>query len=410
MAQFVFYFIIGIILFDYILNQILDLLNAKNQKFLLPDDLKGIYDEEKYLKSLKYEKTNYKFSIIINTFNLILILGFIFFSGFAFIDNIARSFSSNPILIALIFFGIMVFVSDIIHIPFNIYDTFIIEEEFGFNKTSPKTFVLDKIKGWIVGAIIGGGLLALFVWFYNSTGKYFWLYAWALFTAFMLLLTMFYTSVIVPIFNKLKPLEEGELKNEITEFCKSTDFKLDNVFIIDGSKRSTKANAYFSGLGKKKKIVLFDTLIERLSKEEIVAVLAHEIGHYKKKHTLVSLVISVIQTGITLYILSLFVGNPILSTALGVEQSSFHVGLVAFGFLYSPISTIIGLVMNIFSRKNEFAADRFASEKYEGVHLQNALKKLSVNNLSNLTPHPAYVFFNYSHPPLLKRLQFIDKI
>jgi len=410
MAQFVFYFIIGIILFDYILNQILDLLNAKNQKFLLPDDLKGIYDEEKYLKSLKYEKTNYKFSIIINTFNLILILGFIFFSGFAFIDNIARSFSSNPILIALIFFGIMVFVSDIIHIPFNIYDTFIIEEEFGFNKTSPKTFVLDKIKGWIVGAIIGGGLLALFVWFYNSTGKYFWLYAWALFTAFMLLLTMFYTSVIVPIFNKLKPLEEGELKNEITEFCKSTDFKLDNVFIIDGSKRSTKANAYFSGLGKKKKIVLFDTLIERLSKEEIVAVLAHEIGHYKKKHTLVSLIISVIQSGITLYILSFFVGNPILSNALGVKEASFHVGLITFGFLYSPISMIIGLLMNIFSRKNEFAADRFAAENYKGIHLQEALKKLSVNNLSNLTPHPVYVFFNYSHPPLLQRLKFIEKI
>jgi len=410
MAQFVFYFIIGIILFDYILNQILDLLNAKNQKFLLPDELKGIYDEEKYLKSREYEKTNYKFSIIISTFNFILILGFISFSGFGFVDHIARSFSVNYIIIALLFFGIIVFVSDIIHIPFNLYDTFVIEEKFGFNKTTLKTFFLDKIKGWIIGAIIGGGLLALFVWFYGSAGKYFWLYAWAAFTVFMLFMTMFYTSLIVPIFNKLKPLEDGELKNEITEFCKLADFKLNNVFVIDGSKRSTKANAYFSGLGKKKKIVLFDTLIERLSKEEIVAVLAHEIGHYKKKHTLVSLIISVIQSGITLYILSFFVGNPILSNALGVKEASFHVGLITFGFLYSPISMIIGLLMNIFSRKNEFAADRFAAENYKGIHLQEALKKLSVNNLSNLTPHPVYVFFNYSHPPLLQRLKFIEKI
>ncbi|HRW63091.1 MAG TPA: M48 family metallopeptidase [Bacteroidales bacterium] len=410
MQQLVFYIIIGVIVFDFILDQILDYLNARNQKPSLPDELKGIYDEEKYLKSREYEKTNYHFSIITSTFNFLLILGFISFSGFAFVDNIARSFSSNPILIALVFFAIIVFAADIIHIPFNIYDTFVIEEKFGFNKTTAKIFVLDKIKGWIIGAIIGGGLLALFVWFYNSAGKFFWLYAWAAFTLFMLFMTMFYTSVIVPLFNKLNPLQEGELKNEITEFCKSADFKLDNVFVIDGSKRSTKANAYFSGLGKKKKIVLFDTLIEKLSKEEIVAVLAHEIGHYKKKHTLVSLVISVIQTGITLFILSLFVGIPVLSNALGVEQSSFHVGLIAFGFLYSPISMLIGLMMNIFSRKNEFAADRFASENYKGIHLQNALKKLSVNNLSNLTPHPAYVFFNYSHPPLLQRLQYIDKI
>jgi len=410
MQQLIFYIIIGVIVFDFILDQILDYLNARNQKSTLPDELKGIYDEEKYLKSREYEKTNYKFSIIISTFNFILILGFISFSGFGFVDHIARSFSVNYIIIALLFFGIIVFVSDIIHIPFNLYDTFVIEEKFGFNKTTLKTFFLDKIKGWIIGAIIGGGLLALFVLFYGSAGKYFWLYAWAAFTVFMLFMTMFYTSLIVPIFNKLKPLEDGELKNEITEFCKLADFKLNNVFVIDGSKRSTKANAYFSGLGKKKKIVLFDTLIERLSKEEIVAVLAHEIGHYKKKHTLVSLIISVIQSGITLYILSFFVGNPILSNALGVKEASFHVGLITFGFLYSPISMIIGLLMNIFSRKNEFAADRFAAENYKGIHLQEALKKLSVNNLSNLTPHPVYVFFNYSHPPLLQRLKFIEKI
>ena len=409
MHQIIFYFIIGILLFDYLLEQFLDYLNATKRSSTLPLELKGIYDEEKYQKSQDYDKVNHKFSILTSSFNLLLILIFLYFSGFALIDDYARTFTSNSIYIALIFFGIIMFASDILHIPFSIYDTFVIEEKFGFNKTTIKTFILDKIKGWFIAAIIGGGLLALIIWFYNTVGELFWVYAWIAVSAFMLFMTMFYTSLIVPLFNKLKPLENGELKSEITSFCNKTGFKLDNVFVIDGSKRSTKANAYFSGLGKKKKIVLFDTLIEKLSKEEIVGVLAHEIGHYKKKHTLISVFSSIIQTGLTLYILSLFVGNPELSKALGSDIPSFHLGLITFGFLYSPISTIIGLFMNVVSRKNEYSADKFASENYHGIHLQNALKNLSVNNLSNLTPHPWYVFFNYSHPTLLQRLRFIDK-
>lgn len=409
MHQIIFYFIIGILIFDYLLDQFLDYLNATRRSAVLPDELKGIYDEEKYKKSQNYDRVNHKFSIITSSFNLLFILVFLYFSGFAFVDHIARGYASNSILIALIFFGIIMFASDILHTPFNIYDTFVIEEKFGFNKTTVKTFILDKIKGWIIGALIGGGLLALIIWFYNTVGEYFWIYAWIAVSLFMIFMSMFYTSLIVPLFNKLKPLEEGELKNEITSFCDKANFKLDNVYVIDGSKRSTKANAYFSGLGKRKKIVLFDTLIEKLTKEEIVAVLAHEIGHYKKKHTLISVFSSIIQTGLTLYILSLFVGNPALSEALGSDIPSFHLGLITFGFLYSPISTLIGLFMNMVSRKNEYAADQFASEAYRGVHLQNALKNLSVNNLSNLTPHPLYVFFNYSHPTLLQRLKFIEK-
>jgi len=409
MHQIIFYFIVGILLFDYLLEQFLDYLNATKRSSKLPVELKGIYDEEKYQKSQDYDKVNHKFSILTSSFNLFLILVFLYFSGFAFIDDLARTFTSNSIYIALIFFGIIMFASDILHIPFSIYDTFVIEEKFGFNKTTVKTFILDKIKAWIIAAIIGGGLLALIIWFYNTVGELFWVYAWIAVSVFMLFMTMFYTSLIVPLFNKLKPLEDGELKTEITSFCNKTGFKLDNVFVIDGSKRSTKANAYFSGLGKKKKIVLFDTLIEKLSKEEIVGVLAHEIGHYKKKHTLISVFSSIIQTGLTFYILSLFVGNPELSKALGSDIPSFHLGLITFGFLYSPISTIIGLFMNVVSRKNEYSADKYASENYHGIHLKNALKNLSVNNLSNLTPHPWYVFFNYSHPPLLQRLRFIDK-
>ena len=410
MSQIIFYFIIGILIFDYILDQFLGYLNKTKWSVAIPEELKGIYDDEKYAKSQNYERVNHKFSILTSSFNLFLILVFLYLQGFAFIDEIARAYTSNIILVTLIFFGIIMFASDIIHTPFNIYDTFVIEAKFGFNKTTPKTYVLDKIKGWIITAIIGGGLLAIITWFYIKVGQNFWIYAWVVVSAFSIFMTMFYTSLIVPLFNKLKPLEEGELKEEITKFSLKVNFKLDNIYVIDGSKRSSKANAYFSGLGKRKKIVLFDTLIDKLSKEEIVAVLAHEIGHYKKKHTLISVITSIIQTGITLFILSLFVGNPDLSKALGSDIASFHLGLITFGFLYSPISTIVGLIMNIVSRKNEYEADKYAVEQYKGIHLQNALKQLSINNLSNLTPHPVYVFFNYSQPTLLQRLKHIDHL
>ncbi|MFP4025880.1 MAG: M48 family metallopeptidase [Thiohalospira sp.] len=407
--QTVFYIIVGILIFDYLFDQLLDYLNATKRSAKLPKEVKGIYNEEKYRQSQAYEKANHKFSIVTSSFNLLVLLVFLTLSGFAFVDEIARSVTSNNILIALVFFGIIMFASDIINTPFSIYDTFVIEEKFGFNKTTPKLFIIDKIKGWFLTAIIGGGLLALIIWFYHKTGPNFWIYAWIAVSLFMVFMTMFYTSLILPIFNKLKPLEDGDLKNQITQFCQKVNFQLDNVFVMDGSKRSTKANAFFSGLGKKKKIVLFDTLIDKLSNEEIVAVLAHEIGHYKKKHTLISVISSVFQTGITLYILSLFVDNPVLSKALGAQHASFHLGLITFGFLYSPISTIIGIFMNMISRKNEYSADYFATENFKGEYLKKALKNLSVNNLSNLTPHPAYVFVNYSHPPLLKRLRFIDQ-
>ncbi len=410
MHQTVFYLIIGILIFDYLFEQLLSFLNSTRRKPTLPDELIGIYDTEKYSKSIEYEKVNYYFSILTSSFNLLLILVFFYFSGFAIVDQFARQYSANPIIIALIFFGIIMIAIDIIETPFTFYDTFKIEEKFGFNKTNIRTFFTDKIKGWLIGAIIGGSLLAIVIWFYIKTDSLFWVYSWIIISFFMVFMTMFYTTLIVPLFNKLKPLEDGELKTEIFTFCEKNKFSLDNVFVMDGSKRSTKGNAYFSGLGKRKKIVLFDTLIEKLSKEEIVAVLAHEVGHYKKKHTLASIITSIVQTGLTLYILSLFIGNSILSKALGSVQPSFHLGLITFGFLYSPISMVLGLFTNIISRKNEYTADRFSAQVYKGEYLQSALKKLSVDSLSNLTPHPLYVFFNYSHPTLLQRLKFIETI
>jgi STE24 endopeptidase len=341
---------------------------------------------------------------------VLVILAMFVFKGFAFVDNIARNYTSQPILLALIFFGIIMLASDLIHTPFSVYDVFVIEEKFGFNKTTVKTFILDKLKGWLLGAIIGGGILSLVIWFYHLTTNYFWLIAWIFVSLFSIFMTMFYSSLIVPLFNKQTPLEEGELRNKIMTFSEKVGFKLKNIYVIDGSKRSTKANAYFSGLGAKKRIVLYDTLIADMKPDEILAVLAHEIGHYRKKHTLTGTILSIIQSGILLYIFSLFVGNPLLSEALGVTETSFHIALLTFGFLYSPISTILGLLFNVISRKHEYQADRFAGEEFNSGSLIGALKRLSGKNLSNLTPHPVYVWINYSHPTLLQRIRALKNI
>ncbi|HEY4789643.1 MAG TPA: M48 family metallopeptidase [Bacteroidales bacterium] len=401
----VFYVIIAIIILDYLLERWLDYLNAKNRTAQLPEELKGIYDEDKYIKSIDYDKVSSQFELVTSSLNLLIILTMLFLGGFAMVDKVAGLYTSDPIFKALIFFAILGLVSDIIHIPFSIYDTFVIEEKFGFNKMTVKTFILDKIKGWFLALIIGGILAYIILWFYYQTTDMFWIYAWALTSGFMIFMAMFYSNLIVPLFNKQEPLEEGELKEAIRLFASKAGFKLDNVYKIDGSKRSTKANAYFTGLGSKKRIVLFDTLIKELNTNEIVAVLAHEIGHYKRKHTLQGIILSVIQTGITFYLISLFLKIPALSLALGVSQPSFHIGIIAFGILYSPFSLIIGILMNILSRKNEYQADAFTRDFFHAEHLINALRKLSVNNLSNLTPHPLYVFFHYSHPTLLQRIK-----
>jgi len=398
------FIIIGILIFSYFLERTLNYFNGLKWSDLLPSGLEGIYDAGQYKKAMAYQRDNRKFGFITGSFNLVIMLLMLLLGGFALVDDWARSLTSHPIIIGLLFFGILGFAMDLIGTPFSLFDTFVIEEKYDFNKTTIKTFFLDKIKGWIMGLIIGGGLLSLVIWFYQQTAELFWIYAWILFSLFMLFITTFYSTLIVPIFNKQTPLEEGELKSGIRAFCDEAGFKLDNVFVIDGSKRSTKANAYFSGLGKKKRIVLFDTLLNDLEIDEIIAVLAHEIGHYKKRHTLAGMIISIIQTGITLFILSLFIDNPVLSEALGSSVPGFHLGLIAFGMLYSPISTILGLGMNILSRRNEFQADGFAKDHQREKALASALIKLSVKNLSNLTPHPAYVFFHYSHPPLLARL------
>ncbi|QMU64077.1 MAG: M48 family metalloprotease [Flavobacteriaceae bacterium] len=402
---FLFYILIGILVFNFIVDAILNYVNAKHFNDAIPEELADIYDAEAYRKSQNYKKTNYRFSIITSLFSLAVILTFFFLDGFAFVDGLARSYTENPISIALIFFGIIMIGNDMIALPFSYYKIFVIEERFGFNKTTKKTFILDRIKGWLISASIGGGILALIIWFYQLTGTHFWIYAWILVAAFTLFMNMFYAKLIVPLFNKQTPLQEGELKSAISSYAGKVGFTIANIFVIDGSKRSTKANAYFSGFGREKRITLFDTLIKDLETDEIVAVLAHEVGHYKKNHIVFNLVASILLTGFMLFILSLFINAPLLSQALGVEQQAFHIGLIAFGILYVPISEITGFIMNYLSRKFEYQADNYAKETYSETPLITALKKLSKKSLSNLTPHPLYVKIHYSHPTLLQRIK-----
>ena len=408
-AQTLFYIIIAIIVIDFIIDKVLDAINAKHYNDPIPEVLNDVYDAEEYKKSQAYKTVNYKFGLITSLFSFVLTLGFLLLDGFEYVDNFARRYSDNPILIALIFFGIIMIASDIITTPFGYYKTFVIEEKFGFNKTTKKTFILDKLKGLLMTVLLGGGIIALIVWFYQVTGNQFWLYAWGIVTAFTVFMNMFYSKLIVPLFNKQTPLEDGELRTKISAYAASVGFNLEKIFIIDGSKRSTKANAYFSGFGSEKRVTLYDTLINDLDDEEIVAVLAHEVGHYKKKHIIFNLVTSILLTGLTLFILSIFISNPLLSNAIGVETPSFHVGLIAFGLLYSPISEVTGLIMNYVSRVFEYQADDYAKATYKAEPLITSLKKLSKNSLSNLTPHKAYVFMHYSHPTLLERVNNLKK-
>ena len=401
--------LITILLIKFVIDSVLNHLNAKHFNDTLPNDISDVYEINEYQQSQSYKKTNHNFSKITSLFSLITTLLFFFFNGFSIVDEIARGFSNNIIIITLIFFGIIIIGSDIISIPFSLYKTFVIEEKFGFNKSTKKLFFLDKIKGLLMTIILGGSILSIITWFYEFTGNYFWIYTWLLITTFSVFLNMFYSKLIVPLFNEQTILEEGDLKNEIVKYVNSVGFKANNIYVLNGSKRSTKANAYFSGFGNQKRITLYDTLINDLENNEIVAVLAHEVGHYKRKHILYNLTSSIILTGFALFVLSLFIKTPLLSLALGVSHPSFHIGLIAFGILYSPVSQILGVFMNYMSRNFEYQADNYAKNTFSASPLISSLKKLSKNSLSNLTPHYLYVFFHFSHPTLLDRIKNLNK-
>ena len=406
----IFYIIIALFVWEFILSKTLDYLNTKNWSTKVPEELKEIYDQKKYSKSMEYEKTKYKFWSITGAISFVIMLLVLIFGGFGWLDNFVRSLTENYILRWLYFFWIITFFQTVIGIFTSYYSTFVIEEKFWFNKMTKKLFFIDTVKWFLLSIIIWWLILSLIIWIYQISWDNFWLYTWLVVTFFSIFMMMFYSSVIVPIFNKQTPLEDWELKTAINDFAKKVWFKLDNIYVIDWSKRSSKANAYFSGFGPKKRIVLYDTLIKDLETEELVWVLAHEIGHYKKKHTLQMLSFSILQTGLILFILGLALKFPEVSQALGATEWSFWVWIVAFWILFTPISIILGLIWNIMSRKNEYEADEFAWINYKPEKLKSALIKLSRNNLSNLRPHPAYEFFHYSHPTVLKRLEALSKI
>jgi len=400
-----FYLIVGFFIISFIWTQVLAYLNRKRMSPVLPDELKGIYPLEKYAKQQEYQRVNSRFGLISGGFSFLITLVILLFGILGWFDNYLREYTGHFLVLPLVFFGIILIVNEIISFPFDWYATFTIEERFGFNKSTRKLFIIDWLKGIILSILLGGIILAAVVFLYNYTLNEFWIYAWIVVSGFSLLMTFFYSEWIVPLFNKQTPLEEGELRSAIESFSQKAGFRLANIFVMDGSKRSTKANAYFTGFGKKKRIVLFDTLMNDLSTEEIVAVLAHETGHYKKKHVLYSMLLGILTTGATFYILSLFLGNIRLAEALGGTTASFHLGIIGFAFLFTPVSEVLGLAVNHISRKNEYEADNFAAQFGLSEALISALKKISVQSLSNLNPHPFVVFWYHSHPTLLQRIK-----
>ena len=413
-----FLIIMGLVIFNYLFSNILDYLNHKNWKDEIPSELKDFYDKKKYKQAKQYAISKNKIGLLSSTTSFLLVVSFLVFNGYGYIDQLVNSFSlnlflpfeiNNSFIESGIFFLILFTLNLIISIPFSYYNTFVIEENFGFNKTSKSTFFFDIIKSSMLSILIGGFLLFLALYLFDSLNDGFWLYLWIGLSLLMVFINMFYADLIVPIFNKLTPLENGELRKKIENYSKQVGYLLKNIYVIDGSKRSTKANAFFSGLGPRKTIALYDTLIEKHSENELVAVLAHEVGHFKKKHVFSGLLMSVIQIGVMTFFFELCLKLTEISQALGGSDVSFHLGLIGFTIIFSPISMMSGILMNYISRKNEFEADSYAKETYNGDDLSLALKKLSVDSLSNIYPHPLYVFFHYSHPPLIKRLRALNK-
>lgn len=396
---------------DFIVNGIADYLNIKAMNRELPEEFREVYDEEAYRKSQLYTRVKTRFGIITSLFDLAVLLLFWFFGGFNWLDHIVRGWNLGMIWTGLAYIGLLLLGKSIFSLPFSIYSTFVIEEKFGFNKTTPRTFITDLMKGLGLGIVLGGPLLAGVLAFFEFAGTYAWLYCWGAVTLFTLIIQYIAPTWIMPIFNKFSPLENEDLKTAIMDYAGSVNFSLEGVYVIDGSRRSTKSNAFFTGFGKNKRVALFDTLIEKHSIGELVAVLAHEIGHYKKKHIVKNMVTSILHMGVMFLLLSFFLHSQGLFDAFYMDHMSVYAGLIFFGMLYSPVELILSMVMQVYSRKHEYEADRYASETYsDPEQLIHALKKLSRDNLSNLTPHPFYVFLNYSHPTVLQRISAIRKI
>ena len=401
--------LVSIVVLAYIIEALLDHLNQGTARNPLDKKIAHLYDQNEREKSIAYTYEKTRFGFVLATSSTVVMILALAYGWFAKLDEIVRDRFTIEIQVSLTFIGALGLLSWLLKLPFQLYGIFKIEAKYGFNKTTVKTFFVDALKGTIVAALLGGVLLTALLWLYQELQNGFWISAWLLVTAFSLFMFMFGTKLILPLFNKLQPLPEGELKSEIQKYCASQGYSINRLFVMDGSKRSTKANAFFSGLGRSKTIVLFDTLIEKLSTKEIVAVLAHEVGHYKKKHTLSMFVFSLVQSFGTFALLGWLLSYPELSTALGATQQSFHLSVLAFFILFTPLSILLGLINNSWSRHNEFESDTFATQTYEAAPMRSALEKISTDSLANLSPHPLYVAFNYTHPTLLQRINNVER-
>ncbi len=405
------FIIIIIIISSYLLNFITSLLNIKGLDPCLPKEFESTYSAQEYEKSQNYTRATSSFSLVENSISTLLTVLFVIYGGFNYIDIWARGFGLGQIETGLLFIGGLCTLTFIANLPFNIYSTFVLEERFGFNRTSIKTFILDMIKGLLLAIILGVPLLALILWFFITTGRYGWLYCWFGVVIFSIGLQFFAPILIMPLFNKFSPLKDGPLRDGILKYTQQEHFKLNGIFTMDGSKRSSKLNAFFTGFGKFRKIVFYDTLLDKLNEPEIVAVLAHEMGHFKHQHIIKMLFASVLQTGVMFYFLSFFLDNSELAKAFSMTESSVYSSLVFFGFLYTPINLLFSILFNFISRRNEFEADRYVARSTGSPdYLINSLKKLSQANCSNLTPHPLMVFIHYSHPPVLLRIEKLHQL
>jgi STE24 endopeptidase len=402
--------ILAILIGKYLLDLTIEILNLRHVSPELPIEFSDCYDADKYRRSQQYLKETTRLGIIADSVLTPLIVAFILLGGFNLADTIAREWAGHEIWRGLIFAGILFLASSLVNIPFSIYGTFVIEERYGFNRTTVKTFIFDLFKGWGLAGLIGGLIFAAIIWFFSIAGPAAWLLCWGVVTAFQLFILFIAPVTIMPLFNKFTPLEEGELKTRIEEYARSRNFKIKGVFTMDASRRSTKSNAYFTGFGRFRRIVLFDTLIKRHTIDELLSILAHEVGHYKKHHIMKNVLVSVLSTGLMFFILSLFINNRDLFDAFRMSHTSIYASLFFFAFLYGPIDMIVSIFGNLLSRGLEYEADSYAALTCgKPGAMISALKKLSVDNLSNLTPHPLKVFLTYSHPPVLERLRALDR-
>lgn len=397
--------ILATLLIDFSLQLLADWLNLRALQDTIPTEFQDTFDSDRYRKSQQYLQVNTRFGLFTSTISLVTTLAFWFAGGFNYLDILVRGWGFSQLPTGLLYIGLLLLLKMIVSLPFTIYDTFVIESRFGFNKTSVATFITDRLKGIILAVMIGAPLLAVILLFLEKSGQQAWIYCWLISTVVTLVIQFVAPTWIMPLFNKFTPLAEGPLKEAILNYAGSVKFPLENVFVIDGSRRSSKANAFFTGFGKHRRIALFDTLIERHDTSELVAILAHEIGHFRKKHILKNLAVGIIHMGFMFYLLNLFIGKPELFAAFYLDQPSLYVGLILFGLLYSPVEFLLGIILQFISRKYEYEADAFASRTTGNPEaLVRALKKLAANNLSNLSPHPLYVLLHYSHPPLGQRI------